>query len=549
MMDSENFKRDFRRAAQLHDQGKLAEADQAYRSLLTAGEYREQVLQALVELHMQARQVDKVVEYLVALTEEVPDRLYYYARLGALLDGIGEIEAAIGHYERLLARQPGLATAHFNLALLYKKSKRYPEAINSYEAAIAHGIEKVQEVYSNLGVLYNELRQRDKARQMYERALEIEPGYIPALFNLASLYEEIGDGEKAAELYYRIRDLNPDHWESLSRLVYMKKVSNADNDLIDLLRQITGNESNDMLARESLYFALGKAMDDLGLFDRAFAAYRAGNELGRQRHPPYDKRLVEQLFDQLIAFFGNDFINRRQTALTAAPIFICGMFRSGSTLIEQVLASHPQVTAGGELDYIPWLVSRKLSPYPQQLLQARPEELEALANEYLSKLDYQFPGARHITDKKPDNFLFLGLIRILFPAARIIYTRRNPLDNCLSVYFQQLGGNLNYANDLENTAHYYGQHARLMDHWMSCFGENIYTVNYDEFVHSPEPVLQSLLTNLGLEWDERCLEFYRAGNQVQTASVWQVREELHTNSSGRWRHYTPYIKGIQSLFP
>ena len=170
-----------------------------------------------------------------------------------------------------------------------------------------------------------------------------------------------------------------------------------------------------------------------------------------------------------------------------------------------------------------------------------------LGNEYLSKIYYLFPDAKNITDKKPDNFLLLGLIRMLFPAARIIYTRRNPLDNCLSVYFQQLGGNLNYANDLGNTAHYYKQHERLMQYWKNCFSENIFTVDYDEFVNTPGPVLRSLLEFLGLEWDDRCLQFYRSDNLVQTASVWQVREELHSKSSGRWRNYTPFIQDIQSF--
>lgn len=547
MNGSADFKRKFEQAAQLHGQGKFAEAEQAYLSLLAHGEYREQVLQALVELHMLAQQIDKVIEYLVALTEEVPDRLFYYARLGALLDGIGETEAAIGHYQRLLARQPELADAHFNLALLYKKIKRYDDAISSYESAISHGINNVQEAYSNLGVLYAELRQKDKALQMYNRALEIDPGYIPALFNLAGLHEESGERQKATELFNQIQSLNPDHWESLSRLVHMKKVSNDDQNLIETLQQVTADQSKDLLARESLYFALGKAMDDLGQYEQAFAAYRDGNELGRQRHPPYDKRLVEQFFDQLIQYFGSESITWKQTALTAEPIFICGMFRSGSTLIEQVLGSHPDVTAGGELEYIPWLVSRRLSPFPEALQKISTEEFETMANEYLSKLNNLFPDAKMVTDKKPDNFLLLGLIRMLFPAARIIYTRRNPLDNCLSVYFQQLGGNLNYANDLENTAHYYRQHARLMDHWQNCFKENIFTVDYDEFVKTPELILRPLLAFLGLEWDDRCLEFYRSESLAQTASVWQVREELHTKSSGRWRNYTPYIQGIQSL--
>ena len=187
MSGSADFKRKFERAAQLHDQGKFAEAEQAYRSLLAAGEYREQVLQALVDLHMHARQVDKVIDYLVALTEEVPDRLFYFSRLGALLDGLGRTDEAIGYYLRLLARQPEMANAHYNLALLYKKNKCYDEAIASYETAISHGIDNVQEVYSNLGVLYAEMRQKNKAMQMYDQALEIEPRYIPALFNLAGL--------------------------------------------------------------------------------------------------------------------------------------------------------------------------------------------------------------------------------------------------------------------------------------------------------------------------------------------------------------------------
>lgn len=547
MNDSDEIKRSFKRAAQLHAQGDLAAADRAYRALLTAGKYREQILQALVELHMQGKQLDKVIEYLVALTEEVPDRLFYYARLGALLDGVGETEAAIGHYQRLLARRPGLADAHFNIALLYKKSKRYDEAISSYEAAISHGIDNVQEVYSNLGVLYAEMRQKEKALQMYHRALEIDPEYIPALFNLAGLYEESGDRQNASDLYYRIRSLNPNHWESLSRLAHMKKVGNDDSDLIEQLQQETADEGKDLLARESLYFALGKAMDDLGRYEQAFNAYRAGNELGRQRYPLYEKQLVEQYFDHVIRLFDPEFIKSRQSALTAAPIFICGMFRSGSTLIEQVLAGHPDVTAGGELEYLPWLVSAKLSPYPERLLEISGNGLATLAEEYLSKLNRQFPGAKKITDKKPDNFLFLGLIRVLFPAARIIYTRRNPLDNCLSVYFQQLGGNLNYATDLENIAHYYGQHRRLMDHWQNCFSSNIFTLDYDKFVDAPEPVLHSMLEFLGLEWDDRCLDFSRADNLVQTASIWQVRDELHSNSSGRWRNYSAFAGEIERL--
>jgi hypothetical protein len=158
-----------------------------------------------------------------------------------------------------------------------------------------------------------------------------------------------------------------------------------------------------------------------------------------------------------------------------------------------------------------------------------------------------FPGAKTVTDKRPDNFIHLGLIKALFPCARIVYTRREAVDNCLSVYFQQLGGALAYATDLEDTAHYYRQHERLMNHWKVCFPENIFTVDYDELVRSPEPLLRQLLDFLGLEWNDRCLAFQHTDNLVKTASVWQVREELHIRSSGRWRNYEAYVRNVRAV--
>jgi len=176
-----------------------------------------------------------------------------------------------------------------------------------------------------------------------------------------------------------------------------------------------------------------------------------------------------------------------------------------------------------------------------------PGELSAVGDEYLSSLRQLFPGASHVTDKRPDNVLHLAVIRAMFPAARIIHTRRELRDNCLSVWFQQLGAPLSYATDLADTAHYYRLQQRLVARWHELFGENIFTVDYDELVRDPEPVLRALLEFLGLPWDEACLEFQRARSQVKTASLWQVREPLHTRSSGRWQNYQPYIDHIDAL--
>ena len=547
MASTAEFESAFRAAQNLHKKGKLAEAEQAYRQLAGTGDHRETVLQALFDLYLQSRHPQQAVETLVALIEEVPDSLTYHAHLASLLQTLGQPEVAIGYYERLLERQPGLADGHFSLALMYKQSLRYQDALRAYEKALELGIDNVQEVYSNIGVLYSQMRNVPKAREMYERALAVDGDYVPALFNLAGLHEEVGARELATDIYERILAANPRHWDSLARLAQATKLTDPEDPLIDRLKRAVKEADDDRFAQEGTYFALGKVLDQVARFDEAFAAYSAANALGKQRNQPYDRPVTAQAFDQLIDLFDHDWIGHNATESTASPIFVCGMFRSGSTLIEQMLSAHPEITSGGELDFLPWLIARNLGPYPQRISQVSSSELQRIGDEYLSMSREQFPDAVNITDKRPDNFLHLGLVKAMFPQARIVYTSRDRLDTCLSVFFQQLGGNLSYASDLGDTADYYDQHVRLMSHWKACFGDDIFTVDYDELVRSPEPVLRGLLEFLGLDWDDRCLAFESSGDSVKTASLWQVREGLHKSSSRRWRNYAAVIPELESL--
>lgn len=537
------------KARELYGQGRVPEAERTLRELAAAPEHRETALGALAELYLTARRPEDAVEALRALVEHAPGTPDHRLNLAMLLGRLGRVAAAIREYERLLAGDPQRATVHFNLALLYKQEKRYEDAIRAYEEAARLGIRDVQEVWSNLGVLYSELRRRDEARSMYERALEADPAHIPALFNLAALHEETGDRRTAVELYRRILSIDSGHSASLARIAHARRVTADDEDLVDSLEAAVRRARDDDSAREGALFALGKARDDREEYERAFAAYREANELGRRRLPRYDREAAEQAVGALIDTFEPDWIARHETAIDDQPVFICGMFRSGSTLVEQILGAHPSVTAGGELDVLPWLVSQRMSPYPQRLQSASAEELREVANAYLSRLRALFPDTALVTDKRPDNFVYLGLIRILFPRARIVYTRRNPLDNCLSVYFQQFGGNLAYTTDLGDTAHYHAQHARLMDHWRNCFGDRIAAVDYDALVRNPEPAVRAVLEFLDLPWDSACLDFRRTDALVKTASVWQVREELHARSSGRWRNYEAFLGEVVSRFP
>src|SRR5690606_451750 len=356
-------------------------------------------------------------------------------------------------------------------------------------------------------------------------------------------FEESGQRAEAIELYERILAINPDHPGALARIAYADRVQ-EDSALPGRLEAAIRRAGADRLARGELSFARGKSLDELARYEEAFARYRAANELGKLRIPPYDRKKTEAAFGRLIELFNAGWLERASTGSPEAPVFICGMFRSGSTLVEQILAAHPAIIAGGETGILSSLIARKLSPYPERIRDIAPGELEQIREAYLAGLRELCPAEQAITDKRPDNFLHLGLVKAMFPAARIIYTRRNPADNCLSIYFQQLTGALSYATDLGNTAHYHRQHERLMNHWQALFPENVFTVDYDELVRSPEPLVRELLGFLGLDWDEACLDFPRSSNLVKTASVWQVREALHTRSSGRWRNYEPFIGTI-----
>ncbi len=543
-----NFDKASEQAQFLHTGGRLTEAVQAYQALAGEHEYREAALGVLADVHLQAKNPEKAVESLATLVEEYPESLRHCDRLANLLSRIGQVGAAIGLYLRFIERQPEIAEGHYNLALLLKKQKDFANAMLAYERSILLGIDRVHEVYTNMGVLASEMRRPEHARELFERAVRLEARYVPALFNLAGHYEEIGEREQAVTLFRQILDIDPQHWDSLARLAYATQVTNSDDPIIRSLRDAVSAEIGDRLAHEGLYFALGKVLDDVGEYDAAFAAYTAANDFGKLRNPSYDDVVTEDAFDHLIDWCDEQWISDMTTSSNAAPVFICGMFRSGSTLVEQILGEHSSVAAGGELDILPWLLARDMSPYPERLQSAVPEEFEKLARDYVSKQEELFPGAARVTDKRPDNHMHLGLIKAMFPAAKIVYTKREPLDNCLSVYFQQLGSNLSYATDLDNIADYYKQQERLLEHWQSCFDENIFVLNYDDMVRTPEPVLRRLLDFLGLEWDEACLQFQDSENQVKTASVWQVREDLHASSSGRWKNYEAGVEKIKALF-
>jgi tetratricopeptide (TPR) repeat protein len=489
-----------------------------------------------------------------------PEALLRQARQ---FDRDGRIPEAIDAYQRLLQQRPDLANSWYNLGVLQRKNRQFSAALASYSHALDRGIARPEEVHLNRGVIYaDHLRQDDAAERELLAALALNPAYVPALLNLANLREDRGQRELAAAAYDRALAIDACCFTALARRANLATFADRDDPLIARLRRAMVEPGASVADRADLGFALGRALDACADYAAAFDAYRAANNSSRESAGPglarYDRQGFERLIDRLIAAFPAQPRGHPPRAEPSPgpspepspgrprPIFICGMFRSGSTLTEQILAGHPKVTAGGELDLLPHLVDG-LAPFPASMAGLSPHHAEQLAARYLASLAQLFPAAEFVTDKRPDNFLLIGLIKSLFPQLKIVHTTRDPIDNCLSVFFLHLDHRMGYALDLLDTGHYYAQYRRLMDHWTTLFGDDLVEVPYDALVRDPLPVAKGLLSSLGLEWDERCLDIPATGRSIKTASVWQVREPLHARSSGRARHYADQTAPLRAL--
>jgi len=464
------------------------------------------------------------------------------------------VPEAIQAYRRVLGQRPDLADCWYNLGVLLRQQRQLPEALAAYQRALDNGISAPEEVHLNRAVIYSDyLRQDSAAEQELKLALQLNANYIPALLNLANLNEDLGRRSEAGALYERILALDPRCFEALARFANLQPAASADNRLILAIEKALCTPAS-AAEQASLLFALGRLLDGKEQFAAAFAAYTAANAQSRASAAPgtatYDRQQQEDLVDRLIQAYPAGAAKPAATSNPAGaakpgaggdsrpqPIFICGLFRSGSTLAEQLLAGHPQLAAGGELDILPRLAAAAGSP----------ELLASYAEAYRAQLRQMFPGADHVTDKRPDNFLHIGFIKSLFPDCRIVHSTRDPLDNCLSIFFLHLDHSMGYALNLLDIGHYFRQYRRLMAHWQRCYPDALFDLNYDAFVQQPATQAARLFNFLGLEWDDRYLSPESRSRAVKTASVWQVREPIYTRSSGRAAHYRDQLGELRAF--
>ena len=491
------------------------------------------------------------------LLARTPDDARLHTNLGHVLHCLGDFNAAIEHCGRAVELERRLPEAHLHLG----NSLLALNALQEADAAYRAGLEIAPDhaaLHTAHAMVERALGRIENAQASAQRAFALRPDAADTLALLGSLAVDRGWFGEAEDWLRQALAIDPRLPEALVSLSGLRKMSPADVPWRDAAEGALARGSP-VAQAINLHHALGKYYDDVDDADAAFRHHRTANDIARGCRQRYGRAQMSQRVTRTLAAFDRNALAalRSRGPASERPVFVVGMPRSGTSLTEQILASHPQVHGAGELLY--WIIAadaeraahteraadtmRPATPEQQAVKAAQRGALIAeLGRAYLEALATQAPEAARIIDKLPVNFMNAGLIHAALPGARFIHLERNALDTCLSIYFQGFSAAHPYATDFGDLAHYYHEYRRLMAHWRSVLPpQALLEVRYEDLVEDPEGWTRRMLAHIGLPWDPRCLEFYRTDRPVLTASNWQVRQPIGKGSVGRWRRYERFI--------
>ena len=536
---------------------------------------------SLAGAHVAARHIDGAIQAWRHATRLDPTNHAAWHDLGVALMQIGRLPDAIGAFRRAILAKPGFAPAHHMLGVALESQGNETMAVRALRRAVELS-PRLADAHVRIGTLLMSLSRRQEAIASLRRAAEVAPRADIGQLSLAKalLAEErpeeatavlrrilarnpanfdarktLGDAltvggqfEEAGQEYQRAIDSGRQPIGAYHSLVMSRKLTEADRPLIEGMRRVLrrGGMHDSLLM--ILHFSLGKACDDLQEFEAAMEHFNAANRL-RHRTSRLDRAGLKEQFDSLIKRFTPAWFTRHAALGSGdeTPLLVLGMPRSGTTLTEQIISSHPAVVGGGELPYWletgpPWNVGgvRGLTA----------ENTRRVAEDYLTVLRDLGPDAARVTDKMPANFMWIGLIHLIFPKARIIHCRRHPIDTCLSIYSTYFTARMDFSSDRGDLVFFYRQYERLMEHWRSVLPPEIYyETQYEELVATPGDRSRELIAFCGLDWNDACLAPEQNDREVRTASVWQVRQQIYKTPVARWRRYEPWLGELRELIP
>jgi tetratricopeptide (TPR) repeat protein len=468
----------------------------------------------------------------------------YWSNLGLMHQAVGRLDEAIADFRRAIALQPDFEPARANLGNALNSKGDFVAAEAECRTALRLR-PNLAAAENNLGVALVGQERPQEAMACFRRAVQLNPNSVDAHRNLGHVLREIGAFDEARREYETVIALNP--WESKAyySLTLTRRYTLADRPEIERLEARLAHPDLSLPDRTELHFALGKIYDDCALYDQAFAHFRQGNEALR---PAWDRRQFASRIDAMIEAFSPQRVAQLPDVGNPSeqPVFIVGMPRSGTTLVEQILATSPQVAACGEVNDVPQMAAEleaRSNPadWPRCLPDLAPETIREMAERYLSRRLAIHPQAARITDKMPKNSFHLGFVWRMFPRARIILCQRDPRDVCLSCYCIHFETRLEFACDLEDLGFYYGQHQRMIAHWQNVLPLRMLEVQYERLVTDPEAETRRIVEFCGLPWNERHVRFHENRNPVRTSSGWQVRQPMYRTALGRWQNYQQHL--------
>ena len=494
--------------------GRKAEAIEALHGALRESPDNVDAMRCLAHIYIQDKERLSDAEALLRnATSLAPDYAAAWMLLGGLLHEVGRHSESVVAYRRVTELEPLNASGWIGLG-------------NAH--AFAGDVEQ--------------------ARQAYVRAVTLDPRAPGAQMGLGHVLKTLGDQAGSLRAYRAAIAAKPDFGEVYWSMANLK-VFHFEDAEVDAMEQQLKQSDLTNSAEIHFRFALGKAWEDRGDYDRAWHYYDTGNQKQRAQvfHDPV---MVEHRHDQIIEVFDREFLERNAGAgdESPAPIFIVGLPRSGSTLIEQVLASHSQVEGTQELPTLTHLVStigryrRDRQHYPYAVRDLKAKNFRAYGRQYLEEAaTYRFTDKPYFTDKLPNNFSHVGLIHLILPNAKVINARRHPFDSCLSAYKQLFGKGQNFTYDMTELADYYRKYHETMQHWHRVLPGKVLDIHYEEMVKDLETQVRRILEHCGLPFEEGCLRFHETDRAVKTASSEQVRQPIYTRALGYWRHFEKHL--------
>jgi len=566
-------------AKKLAASGNHQEAERMLRGMLTREPRLAEGWLALGRLMLDQRRHEHAAEALTQSLRLRPDQAEAYLELARALGGLKQWQAAMEAARTATRLAPKNADAWLELAKRSRLLLRIDESLAQVQRANSLRPNH-PDTLGELCIRLQEAGRVNDAAEVGRRAVELsrEP---KILISLAASLLSTGNPQEALALFEEAQRLAPNLPDATMGIAHAAEVLGDKNRAIEIAeRAIEQGSLNDTLvglfgrlaASDSkrrpraielvraqihrrpanpvnavtLGFALGALLEAEQDFAGAFEAYSRANSLIPNQYSPDKNR---QLTDALIEIFSAQAMSGfpRSDRGEKRPVLVVGMPRSGTTLLEQIIASHPHAAGAGELESIRELIStipQRLGVdggFPSVFNKITREVLNQLADEYLAELARLAPGKHRVVDKMPHNFMALGVIALMLPGATLVHSRRNPLDTCISCFTTSLRTSHSYRHSLSSLAHAYGQYHRLMQHWDSVLGERLVQMDYEKLIADPEPESRRLIAAVGLDWDPACLKFYEGNRAVTTASVNQVRRPMYSSSIGRWKHYEPYI--------